>query len=125
MSLLTFNKALLGKWLWRYTVEREAFWQLVMDKKYGSVASGWCSNNVIEPYGVSLWKHIRRDLDVSSRYISIKVGDGSWTRFSHGFWCGNHSLKKKTFPKLFCIGRDKDAVGLTICLLTMMRCIGT
>jgi hypothetical protein len=40
-------------------VEREAFWRQVVDKHYGSLAGGWCTNVVIGPYGVSLWKHIR------------------------------------------------------------------
>jgi hypothetical protein len=33
-SLLALNQALLGKWLWRYVVERrEAYWGQVVDKK--------------------------------------------------------------------------------------------
>jgi hypothetical protein len=58
--LLTFNQAMLGKWLYGSILWREAFWQQVMDKKYGSLASGRCSKVVIKPNGVSLWKHIRK-----------------------------------------------------------------
>jgi hypothetical protein len=37
------------------------------------------------------------------------VGDGSWTRFWHDTWFGDHPLKE-SFSKLFCIARDRDAV---------------
>jgi hypothetical protein len=48
-NLLMFNRALLGKWLWRYGREREAWWRIAVDSKYGSVWGGWCS---LEP---ALW----------------------------------------------------------------------
>lgn len=35
-------------------MEREAFWLLVVDKKYGSLMGGWCSKVVTRPYGVGL-----------------------------------------------------------------------
>jgi hypothetical protein len=59
-NLLLFNRALLGKWLWRYAHEREALWRVVVDSKYGSAWGGWCSNEVHGSYGVGLWKNIRR-----------------------------------------------------------------
>jgi hypothetical protein len=31
-------------------VEREAFWLLVVDKKYGSLVGGWYSEVVIRPW---------------------------------------------------------------------------
>jgi hypothetical protein len=34
---------MLGKWLWRYVYEREAWWKLIVDAKYGGVWDGWCS----------------------------------------------------------------------------------
>ncbi len=52
-DLRSFNKALLGKWLWRYGSEREALWRLVVDAKYGSLWGGWCSKSGRGPYGVS------------------------------------------------------------------------
>ena len=30
-----FNKALLGKWLWRFGMERAALWRQVIEVKYG------------------------------------------------------------------------------------------
>lgn len=39
-----FNCALLGKWLWCYVHEREAWWRVVVDSKFGSLWGGWCSN---------------------------------------------------------------------------------
>jgi hypothetical protein len=36
-KLVDFNRALLGKWLWRYGHEREAWWRVVVEAKYGSM----------------------------------------------------------------------------------------
>jgi hypothetical protein len=36
---------------------------------------GWCTKSVIGPYGVSLWKQIRRGWDTFSSFASVKVGD--------------------------------------------------
>jgi hypothetical protein len=41
-KLVDFNYALLGKWLWRYGHEREAWWRVV-EAKYGSMW-GWLVN---------------------------------------------------------------------------------
>lgn len=35
-----FNQALLGKWLWPFTIEREAFWRLVVEAKYECMNGG-------------------------------------------------------------------------------------
>jgi hypothetical protein len=107
-DLRTFNLALLGKWLWRYATEREAYWRSVVEVKYGCNNGGWCTNVVEGPYGVGVWKQIRRGWEVFSRFISFEIGDGSHIRFWHDNWCGNQPLKE-TFPKLFWIACNKEA----------------
>ena len=57
-NLRLYNKALLGKWLWRFGKERRALWRRLIDLKYGSEVRGWCTIDVRMPYGVSLWKFI-------------------------------------------------------------------
>ena len=36
-KLVDFNRALLGKWLWRYGLKREAWLRVVVEAKYGSM----------------------------------------------------------------------------------------
>lgn len=43
-SMVAFNKALLGKWLWSYTSEPTSLWRQVVDSKYGCQLGEWCSN---------------------------------------------------------------------------------
>ena len=42
-SLGAFNRALLGKWVWRFANERKALWNQVIRGKYGEKRGGWRS----------------------------------------------------------------------------------
>lgn len=37
------NNALLRKWLWTFSVEKDSFWQKVIVTKYGTIGMGWDS----------------------------------------------------------------------------------
>ena len=39
-KLSLFNQALLGKWLWRFGIEKDALWRQVIESKYGSLWGG-------------------------------------------------------------------------------------
>jgi exonuclease III len=107
-NVLKFNKALLGKWLWRYATESEALWYKIIKEKYEDQEGGWCSKEISGPFGVGLWKHIRRGWDKFAQYVRFEVGMGSKIRFWHDTWCGSQPLKQ-TFPSLFRIARYKEA----------------
>ena len=59
-SLGSFNKALLGKWAWRFANEKKALWNQVIRRKYGEERGGWRSCETREAYGVGLWKAINK-----------------------------------------------------------------
>jgi hypothetical protein len=107
-NVYKFNQALMGKWLWRYATEREALWYKIIKAKYEDQDGGWCSKEVSGPYGVGLWKHIRRGWDTFSKGLRFEVGIGSKVRFWHDVWCSDQPLKH-VFPSLFSIARYKEA----------------
>ena len=47
-TLGTFNKALLGKWFWRFVIEKNPIWKWVIVGKYGQEDGVWCMNGVRE-----------------------------------------------------------------------------
>jgi hypothetical protein len=107
-NMIQFNRALLGKWLWRFAMERDALWRKVADIKYESMRGGWCSKEVGVSFGVGVWKCIRRGWDAFAAHVRYEVGDGSKVLFWHDVWCGDLPLKT-LFPELFIIACGKDA----------------
>jgi hypothetical protein len=103
-----FNRALLGKWLWRFGNERETLWRQVIHSKYGSLPGGWTSAPSTGPYGVGLWKNIRKDWIHFARNLRFEVGDGTRIKFWTDSWCERGPLKE-SFPEMYNISRDKEA----------------
>jgi hypothetical protein len=58
-NIMLFNKALVGKWLWRFGQEENSLWRWVTVMKYGIQRGGWCLKEAWGPYGVSTWWNIR------------------------------------------------------------------
>ncbi|RVW15914.1 hypothetical protein CK203_073052 [Vitis vinifera] len=45
-KIVLLNKALLGKWIWRFAFEKDVLWKKVIGVKYGLEGCGWRSNEV-------------------------------------------------------------------------------
>lgn len=105
-NILYRNLGLLYKWLWRYCLEPDSLWRIIVQSKYGyewsfsladlahtSHGGPWkkiCNALLSNPAAAALVKHGLRK----------SVGDGSNTFFWHETWA--HNLPLKTlFPRLF------------------------
>jgi hypothetical protein len=78
-NLVMFNRAMLGNWLWRYEIERDAWWRILVDSKFGSLWAGWCSLEPVGVFGVGLWMNIRKWWDTLFGFARLEVGDGART----------------------------------------------
>jgi hypothetical protein len=61
--------------------EREAWWKLIVDAKYGGVWDGWCSLDPFGSHGVGLWKNIRKGWSLFCSHTRFILGHGSRIRF--------------------------------------------
>ncbi|KAJ9683301.1 hypothetical protein PVL29_019053 [Vitis rotundifolia] len=55
-KLALLNKALLGKWIWRFACEKDNLWKQVITAKYGQEGLGWRSKKANGAVGVGVWK---------------------------------------------------------------------
>ena len=58
-NLLILNKALLGKWCWRFASKMEPLWKQVIIGKFEVEEGGRCS---LEARDRELWKGIRKEM---------------------------------------------------------------
>ncbi|RVW22717.1 hypothetical protein CK203_103828 [Vitis vinifera] len=102
----TFNKALLGKWLWRFANENEPLWKQIILSKYDLQEGGWCSKDARNQYGVGVGRPSEKvgEFSFSFRFI---IGDGTRVKFWKDLWCGNQSLEE-AFPILFNLSINKE-----------------
>ncbi|RVW32120.1 putative ribonuclease H protein [Vitis vinifera] len=55
------NKALLGKWIWRFARAKEDLWKKVLEAKYGQEDFGWRTRKANGVFGVGVWKDILKE----------------------------------------------------------------
>ena len=62
-KLALLNKALLGKWIWRYACDKDNLWKQVIKVKYGQEGVGWRQKKANGAVGVGVWKEIWKESD--------------------------------------------------------------
>ena len=96
-KLVVFNKALLGKWLWRFGVEESLLWRRVIATKYGIQLGGFSTKNIRGTHGCGLWRSIHSGWDDFVQYVDFEVSRGNRIQFWLDRWCGDRVLKD-AFP---------------------------
>ena len=99
-KLALLNKALLGKWIWRFASEKENLWKKVISVKYGQESLGWRTNEANETFGVGVWKEILKETNWCWENIKFKVGNGIKITFWTDHWYGIATLSQ-SFPQLY------------------------
>ena len=104
----SLNKALLGKWVWRFAVEKDNLWRLMIRVKYGQEEFGWKTKEGRGTYGVGVWKEVMKEAKWCWENIKFKVGKGTRIKFWSDQWCGNERLSH-AFPQLYEMAVNKNA----------------
>ena len=61
-DLSLVNKALLGKWVWRFAEEESSYWKDVISLKYMLEDGGWFTKTRRGNSGLGPWKNISREI---------------------------------------------------------------
>ncbi|GFY81333.1 hypothetical protein Acr_01g0011420 [Actinidia rufa] len=107
-DLVLFNKALLGKWIWRFAQGDDKPWCRVIKGKYGIIKRAWRTKDITHSHGSSIWKGIMKVWGNFRPHISYQLGNGRNISFWHDDWCGHMPLQDR-FPKLFALATHQDA----------------
>ncbi|GFY85192.1 SAC3/GANP/Nin1/mts3/eIF-3 p25 family [Actinidia rufa] len=125
-DLVLFNKALLGKCLWRFALGEDKLWCRVLRGKYGTLSGDWKTKVITHSYGTGLWKGIMKiagTLPLPEDSGPLRLGEGR----KIGNW--KHSLSssvccKKCSPivgKLTSGGGRGKAKVVSQCLPSIIR----
>ncbi|XP_017239669.1 uncharacterized protein LOC108212453 [Daucus carota subsp. sativus] len=108
------NIAMLGKWWWRFINERDKFWNITLQKKYGSVIGQGPSSVKIDrssSYTIKSLLKIHQSgwaRDLLSDGFIWKIKNGRTVRFWEDLWYGNKPFQKE-FSRLFYLSNLKTA----------------
>ena len=104
------NKALLGKWIWRFAFEKEILWRKVIGVKYGHVGFGWRTKKARGTFGVGVWKDILKESYWCWDNIEFKVGKGTKVNFWTDQWCSNEAFVPSFSPVVY-FGGPKECLS--------------
>ena len=68
-KLTTFNKALLGKWLWHFGIEENRIWRRGVALKFMEEWGGWTFKLGRGVHGCGLWRSIQMGWEVFNKNV--------------------------------------------------------
>lgn len=80
-NIKAINKALLSKWSWRYSQEKEAVCRLVIQYKTQTENDDLIPKYCKDSYGRGLWKEIENKKEGLHSNMEMNIGDGTKTNF--------------------------------------------
>ena len=107
-KIVILNRALLGKWIWRFACEKDNLWKQVITTKHGQEDHGWRSKKASGAVGVGVWKEILKESDWCWENLVFLVGKGSQIKFWKDTWCTD-TLLSHCFNHLFVLAAHRDA----------------
>ncbi|GJZ47405.1 RNA-directed DNA polymerase, eukaryota, reverse transcriptase zinc-binding domain protein [Tanacetum coccineum] len=110
-SLYALNRALLFKWVWRFTTQKSSLWARVITAIHG--VDGKISHRSNSGHK-SIWRDIVRDMEVVKNqgadlfsFMQKKLGNGADTCFWEDTWRGVMPFKQR-YPRLYGLELDKN-----------------
>ena len=75
-NLSILNRALLGKWVWRFAMEENSTWKNVISLNYHTNEGDWFTGVPRGSFGVGLWKDISKESWQLSKMFVLWLGMG-------------------------------------------------
>ena len=107
-GLSMMNQALLCKWCWRFSNERDSLWRLVISTKFGEEDGSWNTRDIRGDYGTGLWKDIKKEWLTFSQNTISSLGNGRRLGFWKDPWC-DETVLCNAFLTLFNLAAHKEA----------------
>ncbi|GJZ69586.1 RNA-directed DNA polymerase, eukaryota, reverse transcriptase zinc-binding domain protein [Tanacetum coccineum] len=112
-SLYALNRALMFKWVWRFTTQKNSLWARVVKAIHGEDGKiGNCSKSGHK----YIWRDIIQVMDAYKKqgvdlynFMKKKLCNGANTLFWEDVWCGNMALRHK-YSRLYALELDKKVV---------------
>ena len=107
-NLSIVNRALLGKWVWRFTEEEYSIWKEVIKLKYQVKEGGWFTKISRGSGGVDLWKDISKENKQLKLDSSFVLRNNRRVCLWEDSWCGE-GAPCEVFPTLNNLAYPKGA----------------
>ncbi|CAN1275856.1 Putative ribonuclease H protein At1g65750 [Linum perenne] len=114
------NSALLAKWSWRYAVERNAWWRVLIKAKCDVGSSEWRPIWNLGPVGFSFWRWLISFSSMFWTFGYLDPGGGGLCAFWFDTWCRGVRFFD-SFPRIAAAATSLEANVADLCFFDSRR----